>query len=234
MIYVNAADIQYIYDYFVDKYYARLGRYEDFPAYENKYNNKNWEWENKDFPRIISLLEFEQYVKIHKLRSRKAVVFNGRNDPEWEYLPHKDVHDYHYDKKTGENDIHTWTCEHWDFDFAMLNQTLEHVYDPVLCLQNINRHMAPNGWLYINVPVFNLPHETPLHHYTGFTPVGLGTICTSAGFAIKEIGFWGNKEYLFKILEKKSWIDYQEMSTPLMNEPDYAVITWVLAQKKEL
>jgi SAM-dependent methyltransferase len=214
-----------IYDQFVDAYYKRLGRYENFPAYVAKYNNKKWEWENKDFPRVIAL---------YRIKSKKALVFNGKDDPEWEYLPHKDIHDYHYVKDTGENDIHKWNGDHWDFDFAMTNQTLEHVYDPLLCLQNIHRHLAPNGWFYANVPVFNLPHETPLHHYTGFTPVGLGSLVTSAGFVIQELGFWGNYEYFSKILEKKSWIDYTEMSSPLLNQPEYAVITWVLAQKKEL
>mgnify|MGYP003132800612 FL=1 len=37
--------------------------------YKNRYhplptekNNKDWKWEDKDFPRVISLLEFERYI----------------------------------------------------------------------------------------------------------------------------------------------------------------------------
>ena len=70
----------------------------------------------------------------------------------------------------------------------MLNQTLEHLYDPILCLNNVFNHMRTGGILYANVPAVNIPHLTPFHYYTGYTATGLGAVVKSAGFEILKIG----------------------------------------------
>jgi SAM-dependent methyltransferase len=229
MIKLGARDITFIYERFVKPYHNKLGMYEDFESFLYL-NDKEWKWEDKDFPRIISLLDFRRLVQTYGIESKKAASFNGPGDPEWEYFSHEVALDYKYNKETGANDLHSWNPEEHSFDFVMANQTLEHVYDPILCLQNVYRHMAKDGLLYLNVPVLNIQHETPIHHYMGYTPTGLGCVCYSAGFEPVEIGFWGNKEYI-DFLFAEGWVDYRRMSMPLVNDPKFATIAWILAKR---
>ena len=230
VIKLNSDDIYYIYNMFVEPYHKQLGKYEDFFWWLQNYNNKKWNWEGKDFPRVIALLEFASYVKKYNLVSKKVLTFNGIHDPELEYLPHNSGVDYLYDKRTEENDLHIWNPPIHDFDFCLLNQTLEHVYDPILCLQNIHTHLLPNSYIWITTPTISIPHQTPLHYYS-YTPTGLGAVIMSAGLKIVECGWWGNREYLDKLLNI-GWIDYTNLCIePLKNDPRFSVITWVLAKK---
>lgn len=230
MIKLNAADINYIYNMFVEPYHKQLGKYEDFFSYLQKYNTKKWKWEGKDFPRVIALLEFKDYVEKYGLHAKKLLSFNGENDPELGYLPYDCGIDYKYDKKTESNDLHVWNPPVYDFDFCLLNQTLEHVYDPILCLQNIHRHLLPNSYIWISVPVVSTPHEVPSYFFTGFSPTGLLATLFTSGFKIIECGWWGNKQYL-NLLYEVGWVDYTKLDTPLKNDPRFAVITWALAKK---
>jgi len=203
-------------------------RYVPLPMHKN---NLPWKWEGKDFPRIISLLEFERFVKSNNISSEKGLAINGLSDPEWYYLPTQILVDINYEKDPNKFDLQTLDLKEKDFDFVMANQTLEHVYDPVLCLKNIYKHMSPGGILYFNVPTNGIPHSTPFHHFTGFTPAGVGTIVKAAGFKILSIGQWGNLEYLKKLFETNSWIDYQALKNPGINDFKCPIITWIFAIK---
>ena len=85
--------------------------------------------------------------------------------------------------------------------------------------------------MYCNVPVINIPHMTPYHHYSGITPVGLGALVTAAGFKIETLGAWGNKEYILKLFDNLDWPDYRQLLSPGQNDPGHEVITWVVATK---
>jgi hypothetical protein len=58
-------------------------RYNPLPVHKN---NKKWRWEGKDFPRVISLLEFERYINKYNFQINDLLIFNGEDDPEIEYL----------------------------------------------------------------------------------------------------------------------------------------------------
>lgn len=223
-------DIMRIYNDFVNvnmtDEYCR--RYVPLPLEKN---NLPYKWEGKDFPRIIALLEFERYVKEHHLESKKGLAFNGF-DPEWYYLKHHKIVRSDYDQHHDKYDLHILDLAEKDFDFVMVNQTLEHLYDPIKCLINIYNHMKPGGILYFNVPSNNILHSTPFHYYTGFTPVGAGALVESAGFKILSIGQWGNLEYLKKLFETNKWPDYRQLQNPGVNEMIHPVIVWVFAIKE--
>ncbi len=206
--------------------------------YKNRYvplpmrkNNMPWKWEGKDFPRVIAVLEFERFVVENKISSEKALGINGTSDPEWDYLPKKTMIVTHYEENPEAYDLHSLDLKDKDFDFVMLNQTLEHVYDPIHCLQNIYQHMREGGILYLNVPSNTLLHNQPFHYFTGFTPIGLGATVALAGFKILSIGQWGNFEYLEKMHRTLTWPDYRQLKHPGLNNMDYPVITWIFAQK---
>jgi SAM-dependent methyltransferase len=195
-----------------------------------EYNNKNWKWEGKDFPRVISLLEFKRYMEKYNFHFNNVLSFNGSNDPEYEYIKYNNITNYNYESDIINYDLHTLNLKKKDFDFVMINQTIEHLYDPILCLENIYDHLNKDGIFYANVPTNNIPHSTPEHYYTGITPSGLGVMTKLAGFNILEIGQWGNREYL-NILFSTGWSDYKYSNTPGINELDCPLITWVLAKK---
>lgn len=98
----------------------------------------------------------------------------------------------------------------------------------ITCLKNIYNHMTDGVLFYANVPVNNIPHNTPEHFYTGLTPVGLGAIIELAGFEIIEIGQWGNYDYLQKIFTSGG-CDYT--NAKYNNEINCPIITWIFAKK---
>ena len=194
-------------------------------------NIKKWRWENKDFPRVIALLEFEEFLQQNNLSFEKVLCFNGDDDPEFEYLSYTDKHVIHYERDPINNDLHNLSLPDRDYDFCMLNQTLEHLYDPIRCLKNIHDHLRSGGIFYANLPVINIPHMTPYHHYSGLTPTGLGCATEAAGFEIMSIGAWGNKEYTTKLFEDLSWPSYNTMINPGLNDARYSVVAWVFGRK---
>jgi hypothetical protein len=49
-------------------------------------NNKKHKWEKIDFGRVISLLEFREYILENNLHFKEVLSFNGEVDPEFEYM----------------------------------------------------------------------------------------------------------------------------------------------------
>ena len=230
---VTPEKIQEIYNTFVKINYTEeyKNRYVPLPVEKN---NKNWKWEGKDFPRVIALLEFAKYVEKYDFNIQKLLTFNGSDDPEIEYLNGriKTIHNVEYDDDNINNDLHSLNLTEKNFDFAFLNQTLEHLYNPYQCLKNIYDHLTDNGYLFANVPACNTPHSEPYHYFTGYTPSGLAVIAHQAGFKILEIGQWGNLEYLIKLWTRNpGWPDYRQLSNPGLNEIQNPVITWGLFKK---
>ena len=227
---ITDQEIMEIYNQFIKINYNNEYKLRYVPLPMHK-NNLPWQWKNKDFPRIISLLEFERFVLANNISSQKALAINGAADPEWYYLSTKKIVSTNYAKNPAKYDLQTLDLEEKDFDFIMANQTFEHIYDPVLCLKNIYNHMRPGGILYFNVPTNGIPHSTPFHHYTGFTPAGIGAIVKAAGFEILSIGQWGNLEYLIKAFKTKSFLDYRALKNPGFNDFGCPIITWIFAIK---
>ena len=151
------ADINEIYMTFVKPNYSDeyKMRYVPLPLHKNKLA---WRWEGKDLPRVLALLEFERFIVKHKIHCNKGLALNGLN-PEWDYLPHKKVVQIEYEKDPEKYDLHKLDLLEKDFDFVMVNQTLEHVYDPIKCLERIYDHMVPGGILYLNVLAIIFPME---------------------------------------------------------------------------
>ena len=227
---LSANDIKRIYDDYVQVNHTTENKYK-YQRLPNTKNNKRWKWEGKDLPRVISLLEFGDYVKENELSFSKTLCINGESDPEYEYVSCGQKTIVHYESDPINHDLHSLSLQDRDYDFVMLNQTLEHVYDPILCLNNLYLHLRPGGMLYANVPANNIPHSVPFHHYTGFTPTGLGAITQVAGFQILNIGQWGNYEYLQKIFSTQDWPDYRQLVNPGVNEFENPAIVWIFAKK---
>jgi len=230
---LSHSKIQELYDTYVkinftDEY---KNRYIPLPVHKN---NKNWKWQGKDFPRVISLLEFERYIEKYNFQINDLLIFNGPDDPELEYLQGriKKIYNVNYDDNPIKCDLHSLDLPKKDFDFVCLHQTLEHVYNPAQCLQNIKEHMKDGAYLYTNVPACNAPHSEPYHYFMGYTPMGLAALAEQIGFKILEIGQWGNEEYLVKLWTRRpGWSDFTQLQNPGLNQIQNPVITWALLQK---
>jgi SAM-dependent methyltransferase len=227
---MTEADIRKIYETYVVVNFKNdyVKRYEPLPLEKSI---GQWRWEGKDLPRVIALLEFERFVEFHKVSCKKGLAINGF-DPEWNYLPVEKVIRIDYETNPSQYDLHTLNLAEDDFDFVMLNQTLEHLYDPIRCLENIYKHMCPGGILYLNAPANGIPHSDPFHYYTGFTATGLGAMVELTGFKILSIGQWGNIEYIKKMFETNSWLDYKQLKNPGKNDMYCPVIVWAFAVKQ--
>jgi len=228
-------DINKIYNNYVEVNYTQeyANKYVPLPL---QFNNKKWKWEGKDFPRVISLLEFREYMSDHNMTFNNVLSFNGKDDPEYEYLKYTNYQNYNYIDDTENYDLHRLNLDRNDFDFVMINQTIEHLYDPILCLKNIYKHLRNGGMIYVNVPSNNIPHSTPFHYYTGITPTGLGAMVKLAGFDVIKIGQWGNEAY-FKQMFDNIWSDYRHMQGITdeagYNDVNCPIITWCFAIKNK-
>ena len=230
---IDPKKIEELYNTFIKINYTEeyKNRYVPLPIHKN---NKNWRWEGKDFPRVIALLEFEKYIEKYNLQIKRLLVFNGTEDPEIEYLNNRveTIYNVNYDADIAGSDIHSLDLPVQEFDFAMVNQTFEHLYNPQQCFSNIKNHLCDGGYLYLNVPACNVPHSEPFHYFIGFTPMGLAAAAYQAGFKILEIGQWGNLEYMIKLWSRNpGWSDYTQLSNPGLNEIQNPVITWGLFKK---
>ena len=226
---LTESEIEHIYKHLVavnsGSEYAN--RYSKLPLSQN---NRKWKWEGKDFPRIISLLEFAGMVNRHHLSAKNLLTFTTDDDPELEYLSYENHYNFNYGDDIPNYDLHTLKIPQHNYDFVMLNQTLEHLYNPFLCLDNVFSCLSPGAFAYVNVPTINIPHSTPYHFYTGYTPTGLGCVFQSCGFEILEIGQWGNKEYIDKLFKTQGWPDYRALKS-YQNDFNNPVICWILARK---
>lgn len=228
---LSSNEIRYLYATYLDRCHnsGLFNKYDNFPYERNKH--EWWNWLGKDFPRVISLLEFEEYAEKYGFNPHKLMTINGKNDPENLYIKSDEKVDIEYSSNPVAYDLHTMSLPSKDFDFILLNQTVEHLYNPHVCFKTLNNHLNLGGLLYVNVPSINIPHDTPYHHYTGITPMGLICLFSDNGFEILEAGQWGNEEYVTKLFSSKNWPDYTMLKDPGKNEINCPVITWVLGRK---
>lgn len=185
---------------------------------------------NKDFPRVWCVLDFQNWLKKYNLGHFKKVLLTCDSDPEIEHITWDEC--YYAPYKDGQNDLHDFNVDHKDFDFITFHQTLEHLYNPFISMLNLYDHLRTDGYIFTSVPTINIPHAMPFH-FNGFTPMGLCLLMKSCGFKIKEIGFWGNRQYINHIFEYNEWPDYRKLieNGIIKNEKDKNVQCWILAQK---
>jgi SAM-dependent methyltransferase len=221
------SQINNIYKEHVYKDDSYFKKFEKLPF---EYNNKNWKWEDKDFPRIWCILDFQDWLKKHNIGHFNKVLSTCNTDPELEYIKYNEI--YYAEYHQGFNDLHTLDLDIKDFDLIIFNQTLEHLYNPFLSVSNLYKHLKKDGYLFTSVPTINIPHMTPFH-FNGLTPMGLCMLMKSAGFEIIEVGFWGNTDYIKYIFETGNWPDYKQLIKDgiIKNEREKNAQCWILVKK---
>lgn len=222
-------EVKEIYKKFVDKpesYYRKShDEYQKLSSIEKK------EWFPKDFPRLASLFDFKDWVKKYNLSSVNKLISTCSSDPELKYISanQKTLCEY---SPGNEYDLHTIDLPDKDYDMIIFNQTLEHLYNPFVCMANLYDHLKPGGYLYTTVPTLNIPHMVPFHFW-GMTPMGLCSLSYSVGFNILECGYWGNINYIKYIFTNNRWPNTNDVINGgiIENEEHCQSQTWVLLQK---
>lgn len=72
------------------------------------------------------------------------------------------------------------------FEAAICIQTLEHVNEPLVVLQEIGRVLQPGGTLYLSAPQGWHQHQKP-HDYFRYTSFGLRHLLKKSGFRVVDI-----------------------------------------------
>ena len=184
----------------------------------------------KDAPRVFSVLDFKEWVQKYNIRPERALI-TCPSDPEIAFLPPPENVTYAEYDGTAQYDLHQMSLEYKAYDFILCSHTLEHVYDPYACVRTLWGHLRPGGYIFMSVPTINIPHNTPVH-FSHFFPSGLACMLTKVGFTVREVGHWGNQEYLARMFETLSWPDIYSLSS-LKNDANRTCQCWILAQKSE-
>ena len=155
----------------------------------------NYSWRFHDTPRCFCVIDFIEWINKYNLNHVKTLNTTHLNDPELEFITADKINEYPYMYKNNiENDLHKFINRE-KCDFFLFNQTIEHLYNPFIAIKNIYDNLNDNGYVFTSVPTNVIPHDTPFH-FANWTPMGLAMLFKSAGFEIKEIGQWGNKNYI--------------------------------------
>ncbi len=220
-------DIVLLFEQKVKKPSSYFTKYEQVPPCTLETYGKSWH--GKDFPRTWCILDFQEWVQKYSFQDFEHLGYTCETDPELEYLKPKTKTLLPYPPY----DLHTIGDIYQDtFDFFLFNQTLEHLYNPFLAVQQIFKTMKKGGFVFTSVPTLNIPHLMPFH-FNGFTPLGLAMLFKSAGFEVIEVGQWGNYEYIQKLFGSHMWPSFTELqhNGRVKNEEKNVCQCWILAKK---
>jgi 2-polyprenyl-3-methyl-5-hydroxy-6-metoxy-1,4-benzoquinol methylase len=207
----------------------------------NKYFTENpatqWvrTWMNgKEFSRVVCLLDFHRWSLKYGFNNVKNLLITD-DDPELHFIQAQKKITYKHTRDGGDlHYIEEAEVPSDCVDFVLFSQTLEHLYDPLLCLMNLRDKLKVNGMIFSSVPTLNTQHMTP-HHFFHYTPFGLATIMERAGFEVLEVGQYGSWKFEQKVLGELSWPDHTNfiVGGELDIDPRRPDNVWVLARKKE-
>jgi SAM-dependent methyltransferase len=189
---------------------------------------EKYDCKTKDYPRLAAIVDLNNWLNKYNIRHFKKVLTTYRDDPELHMITWDNITVAEYDGKN--NDLHTLDLLEKDFDIVIINQTLEHLYNPFQCVKNVYDHIAPGGYFYTTVPMINVDHNMPFY-YWGINPLGLTLMCKSQGFTVLETGFWGSQKYVLDLFGREPWPHYNTIGDTA-NNPNYVCQCWVLCKKE--
>jgi SAM-dependent methyltransferase len=182
---------------------------------------------DKDYPRLAAIYDLNNWLNKYNIRHFNNVLSTYKEDPELHMIKWDNITFAEFD---GQNyDLHTLDLPDKTYDFIIINQTLEHVYNPSECVKNVYEHLRPGGYFFTSVPMINIDHCMPFY-YWGMKPLGLALMCKSQGFNILETGSWGSKEYILSLYTKEWWPSYNTIGDT-KNNPNFLAQCWILCQK---
>jgi len=186
-------------------------------------------------------LTLEQWLEKHGITHIKRLLLSNGGGPENAQLkPIADVTEkiqYKYTGGVEHGDLHDLAGSGvppnmTNYDFVLLPQTTEHLYNPHRAFQEIADRMAPCGYLYVHQPWINKHHSTPFHFWHG-TGTAQILLLETVGLKVVDYRDWGNWEYIERVLKypKKKWPQLHRLKGPIASETKRYVQTALLARK---
>ena len=188
-----------------------------------------YKWNGHDAPRNFCIMDFLIWIEKYNLKNVDILNTTDGKDPELEFIKPGKINTFPYSYYSGGgNDLHKFHNQE-KCDFFIINQTIEHLYNPFQCVKNIYNNLKEGGFVFASVPTITCPHDTPFH-YTNWTPSGFAMLFMVCGFEIKEVGFWGNYQYISKAFSGNPCFPDIKMCGS-GNQEKNAAGTWLLAKK---
>ncbi len=116
------------------------------------------------------------------------------------------------------------------FDLVIAEQVFEHLPWPYRAARNIHQMLKPGGIFLVTTPFLVKIHEHPID-CTRWTPTGMRYFLAECGFSLENIEAhsWGNRRCIRANFAR--WQIYQPWRHSLVNEPEFPVVVWALAQR---
>ncbi len=108
-------------------------------------------------------------------QARYVGLDDGRGDPRWDYTA-----------LNVSGDLLAMPFADGAFDRVLCTETLEHLTDPQLFLNEVARVLCPGGCLYMTAPLSFKEHQQP-HDYFRYTRYGLALLLGRAGLDAESI-----------------------------------------------
>lgn len=123
------------------------------------------------------------------------------------------------------------------FDFVVSDQVLEHVEgNPFTAFAETSRVLKQDGILCHTTCFINPIHGVPKDFWR-YTPDALRLLAETSGCEVMEIGSWGNREAWalveagFRFTKIPDDEEHPLYQLAIYNEPDWPIVTWVIARK---
>lgn len=110
-----------------------------------------------------------------------------------------------YEPSTYVCDLKSIPVESARFDYIVFNQVMEHLPEPTLVLNELNRILKDGGQIIYTGPLFYEEHEQPYDFYR-YTQFGLRHLFGTTGFQIERLdwleGYFGTVGYQLKSMSR--------------------------------
>jgi SAM-dependent methyltransferase len=118
------------------------------------------------------------------------------------------------------------------YDFAVMDQVLEHVNNPWKAVREVHRILKKGGWFINTTPFLIEIHEVPADYWR-FTADALKELM--ADFSHVEVYSWGNKKTALWQIGEERWPTVKEARDTghfeLENQEKFPIVYWVFAKK---
>jgi SAM-dependent methyltransferase len=180
-------------------------------------------------------MDWRDWTQKYNLTKPKRLLTTCPTDIELSILEPEATDVYQYNKRNGRQDLHDMSSLLDNtYDLILFAQTLEHLYNPFLAMQQMYAKVAPGGYVFTSTPTLNKPHMTPFHFFH-YTPMGLAVLMLQAGFEILETGQFGSFHYEQILLEQQRWPSYADLEAmgngSIVNTETNPDQVWILVRK---
>lgn len=195
-----------------------------------------------DYPRLAIIAAFAEYVKeVPELASDGFLsVLSFSPGLELGLVRPRLLEECRYEENGSKCDLHEIlgsSLRNAPFDFTLISQTVEHLYDPPLAIARLYDLLAPGGMLFVSMPAWNIEHMLPSHQQ-GLLPCGIFALLRNAGFELARLGWYGSEAYSHALVQPGGdWPSGESlhMQDPFVAIPHdsrgYVNHVWALAQK---